>query len=177
MTGDMFGGQPVRTAKISDCGCYRYRLDRGWDARLPRVCFVMLNPSTADGTDDDATLRKITAYAKAWGYGSLVVVNLFAWRSREPKALRQRGIDPVGGPVADLHLRAALTESDAVVCGWGGSVPPSSEARISDVLAMIIRAGHEPMALAVTKSGAPGHPLYLPGALTPTSLAALRATT
>ena len=171
---DLFGATAVsrvtRSASISDCGLYRYRLDRSWSSGS-RVCWVMLNPSTADGATDDATLRKCIAFSKRWGHGGLVVVNLYAYRAREPKALRGPRVEPVGGPVADGQIRSALAESTAVVCGWGASTPPDAGVRIAEVLRMIEAAGREPMALGVTQSGAPKHPLYLPGNLDPRPLA------
>jgi len=70
---------------ISDCELYRYMLIREWDENLPRTDFIMLNPSTADEYEDDATIRKCISYAKSWGCGSVRVMNLFAIRATNPK--------------------------------------------------------------------------------------------
>ena len=142
------------SAVISDCERYRYRLDRSWGSG-PRVCWVMLNPSTADAEHDDATLRKITAYTKRWGYGSLVVVNLFAWRSKDPKALPladDRGWARAIGPDTDKHIEAAVRESDLVVCGWGVSVRPAlMRGRDETVLSLIRGFGAVPTAVATSR--------------------------
>lgn len=83
-----------RFADISDCGRYRWRLSRRWDDG-PQACFVMLNPSTADGLDDDPTVRRCVRFARGWGYGELVVVNLFPYRATDPGELitaQRRGL-------------------------------------------------------------------------------------
>jgi len=162
------GQGPTRSAVISACGAYRFRLDRSWAWGTGRVCVVLLNPSKADGDKDDPTLRRCTRFAKSWGYSSLVVVNLFAWRATDPADLEGAGLDVVGGHEADRHIVAALNSSDLAVCGWGSSGPKSArETRIPEVLRMIDGAGLVPMALATTKDGDPRHPLYLRGNLSP----------
>lgn len=149
-----------RTAEISDCGRYRYRLTREWDTALPPATFVMLNPSTADADQDDATIRKCTRYAQRWGMGSLVVVNLYAWRATDPRTLPTG--DEAIGPDNDAWLtQTALDTVDAggpLVAAWGAH---ASAHRVADVRAL--PGMDRLMCLSVTKSGQPGHPLYLPG--------------
>src|ERR1700691_893264 len=66
-------------AVFSPCRRYRYALWREWGV-LPGmpdkgyVLFVGLNPSTADETRDDATIRRCIAFAQAWGYSGLCMV-------------------------------------------------------------------------------------------------------
>ena len=106
-------------ADFDPTGVYRYSLWREWDARAPAVAFVMLNPSTADAGKDDPTIRRCASFARSWGYGSLEVVNLFAYRASEPKRLRQTP-DPIGpandrlparrgGPRPDVGRRLGRT--------------------------------------------------------------------
>lgn len=64
-------GEMQRLAEVSSCGTYRWWLSRSWDERLPRVGWIMLNPSTADAEHDDPTIRRCIGFARAWGYGSL----------------------------------------------------------------------------------------------------------
>lgn len=82
-------------ARLSPCGLYRYTLTRTWDATKPRACWIGLNPSTADASEDDPTIRRMCGFADAWKCGGIIVVNLFALRATDPKELR-RVKDPVG---------------------------------------------------------------------------------
>jgi hypothetical protein len=102
---------------MSPCGLYRYELWRYWaPGRL--VAWIMLNPSTADATADDPTLRRCIDFSKAWGCGGLMVVNLFGLRATDPQELR-RAEDPVG-PMNDHFLWGRCMEADLVVAAWGG---------------------------------------------------------
>ena len=77
----------IKQAEISPCGQYRYTLSRQWNPAAPAVMFIMLNPSTADARQDDPTIAKCIQLAQTWGYGRLLVGNLFAWRSPRPQDL------------------------------------------------------------------------------------------
>ena len=148
--------QDTRTgATLSDDGTYRYRLHRTWDTAKPTLAFIMLNPSTADATDDDPTIRRCLGYAKDWGYGRLVVGNLFALRSTDPANLKDHS-DPVG-PANDEHLQAICDEADRVVVAWGtkGTLHGREQA-VADALDADLYA------LNTTKDGHPNHPLYQP---------------
>jgi hypothetical protein len=149
-----------RDAFISICGKFRYSLLREWDALGPKLLFVMLNPSTADAAVDDPTIRRCISFAQAEGFGSLEVVNLFAYRATDPAELRRAGY-PVG-PDADWFIEIAATQAEKVCLAYG-SVPAADE-RIQQVLPILRRAGREPQCLHITKSGYPGHPLYLASA-------------
>lgn len=144
-----------KSAVISPCGNYRYWLEREWNPDLPKVAFLMLNPSTADGREDDPTIRRCIGFAKSWGYGGFVVVNLFAVRSADPSILKDHD-DPVGKS-NDSWVRHAIEVSDEVVCAWGSH--KFAFDRACEVLAMM--KGARTVALKVTKGGSPGHPLYI----------------
>lgn len=153
-----------RTAVISECGRYRYRLGRAWDHNAPVATFIMLNPSTADANIDDPTIRRCLGYARAWGCGSLTVVNLFAWRATDPAELATAD-DPVG-PDNDEWITVAAgnarQQRAPLVAAWGANATPE---RIAPVLTL---PGMDRLtALALTKSGQPRHPLYLRADLTP----------
>jgi len=156
-----FNDTLIRAATISPCGLYRYELWRIW-SMLPAVMFIMLNPSTADGSKDDATIRKCMAYARRWGYGSLCVANLFAYRATDPRDMKAAE-DPVG-PDNDETLRSLAAGAGLIVAAWGAH--GSYQGRDAVVLAMLPKV----WCLHQTKSGAPGHPLYLPGDATPKPL-------
>ena len=145
---------------ISPCGLYRYLLLRDW-RNGPTVNFVMLNPSTADATQDDPTIRRCAGFAKAWGYGTLAVTNLYAFRATNPAEL-QRAADPVG-PANDDTIKAVALDSALVVCAWGAL----GGARAAVVERMLGRLGVQLYSLGMTKGGQPRHPLYLPARCQP----------
>src|SRR5580698_72996 len=115
----MLSGRLVAGADISSCSQYRYRLWRDFRGSPNEyTClFIMLNPSTADGSQDDPTIRKCVGFCKRWGYGMLIVCNLFAFRSTKPAGLL--GVaDPVG-PDNDGYIRAEARVADRIVLAWG----------------------------------------------------------
>ncbi len=144
-------------AVISDCGRYRYRLWRKWGEGSP-LLFVMLNPSTADASIDDATIRRCVGFAQRAGFGELEVVNLYAYRATDPDDLRRAGY-PVG-PDNDAHIAEAALASAAVCVAWGANT--AGLLRSGEVLPMLRGLGVEPLCLRITRSGHPQHPLYLP---------------
>lgn len=150
-----------RGAVFSDCRQFRYSLVRTWDCSLPRCCFIMLNPSTADETREDATTKRILRMATDWGYGAYEAVNLFAHRSSDPGTLRQCK-DPIG-PKNDAAILNAVSQSDLVVAAWG--VHGTYRGRDRAVLQLL--KGVTLTCLRQTKDGHPQHPLYLPAGLTP----------
>lgn len=144
-----------RTAVISDDGLYRSLLGRRWSA-WPLLGFCMLNPSIADAAIDDPTIRRCVGFARDLGYGGISVVNLYAFRATSPQALLAFKGDIIG-PENDATIRAWAIECPTLVAAWG------SYARSDRVDA--VRKLIEPfrfMALGVTKTGQPRHPLYLP---------------
>ncbi len=150
---------PHGSAVLSPCGTYRYRLDRIWDEDTAPMVWVMLNPSTADHAEDDATIRRCTAFAKAAGHGGMVVVNLFALRSKDPGQLRQHP-DPIG-PFNEAALIEATDDAVRVAAAWG-DVSRSERARQAHaVTALLVDHGHSLESLGVTGKGHPRHPLYV----------------
>lgn len=149
-----------RWAELSDDGLYRYVLGRRWDENLPECVFIMLNPSTADATVDDPTIRRCINFAKSLGCGSLLVGNLYAFRATDPRDLF-KAAEPTGGLRNDEALTELLGRGD-VIAGWGAHGKPE---RVAEVLRF---PGAERIsALALTKAGAPRHPLYVRGSATP----------
>jgi hypothetical protein len=157
-------------AVISRDGLYRYRLERTWSTG-PTITWIMLNPSTADATHDDATIKRIVGFSRSWRFGTARVVNLYAYRATDPRQLWQAA-DPVG-PDNDRHLTEALTGVEALAA-WGVNARPE---RVQAVLALHAAApgAGRLHALATTKAGAPRHPLYLPGSLVPAPWQAVAA--
>jgi hypothetical protein len=151
---------------------YRYRLSRAWDNTRPGVCWIMLNPSTATAGVDDRTIARVVSFAKAWGFGSSTVVNLFAVRAGQPSTLT-RVRDPVG-PYNDATILEAASSAAHVVAAWGnhGTIPNPDTGfpRCEEVRHLLASAGIGLNCLTVTHRGQPGHPLYLPATVTPAPL-------
>lgn len=146
-----------RDAVISDCGLYRYLLRRTWDHARPRALIVMLNPSTADASIDDPTIRSCVRLTRGAGYGSFEVVNLFAFRATNPKNLFGCA-DPVG-PRNDWSIEAAVLRCDVVVCAWGAH--PMALNRKGEALNIVRSRRPAAYCWGKTKNGAPKHPLYI----------------
>lgn len=161
MMTDLFDKAVTSSAIISNCGTYRYRLERQWDSGLPSVAFIMLNPSTADASQDDPTIRRCIGFARSWEYGGLVVGNLFALRSTDPRALYDHE-DPIG-PDNNNHLLQIASDCHQVIAAWG--MHGALGARGVEVATML--NGFNLAALKITVSGFPGHPLYIAGTTRP----------
>lgn len=155
-TGAWLPGEVHRSAAISADGQYRWSLQRGWGPG-PVMCWVMLNPSTADGRDDDPTIRRCMGFARSWGCGSMSVVNLYALRATNPKDV-WRHPDPVG-PKNDAELTFAAQTFPLIVLAWGTN---GREPRIAEATRILNRCYEHGGRLAVlgwTKN--PRHPLYM----------------
>ena len=150
-------------AAFSPCRRWRYLLWRRWDEAKPAANFLMLNPSTADEAKLDPTCARARGYAERWGYGALIVTNVFAFRSTDPARMKAAW-DPVG-PANDAAIVRAASESALVVCAWGNH--GAFLGRSSRVRAMLGERGIRLHALRVNANGEPAHPLYLPASLRP----------
>lgn len=152
-------GEVERDAVI--VGAFRYRLSRRWNAALPTVAWVMLNPSSADDTGEDQTSRKCIGFARRWGYGAIEVVNLYAFRATDPDELLSRlaeGVDVIG-PELELHARDALVGAREVIVA-PGSHPSVTPERLRVLLALV-SPGVPVSCLGRTKQGYPRHPRVL----------------
>ena len=164
MIGPLFGGVAEKGATVSPCGLYRYTLWRVWDKNLPLVVFCLLNPSTADAEQEDATTRRLMGFTRAWGCGGYSLVNLFAFRATDPAALRTAA-DPVGPDNHNAIFGAALdVRVRHVVAGWG--VHGDYRGQDRAVLKLLRRTAAAVEALGLTKDGHPRHPLYCPAKAT-----------
>lgn len=148
-------------ADFSPCGKFRYRLWRTWDAALPVLVFLMLNPSTADALANDATVTRCINRAMALGYGGVIVVNIFALRSTNPKALRVRESLATQLAVGVDNDATILKECDGrrVICAWGAH--GRLFGRGTAVLRLLKAGGVQTECLAVNADGTPKHPLYV----------------
>ncbi|MCX4707173.1 DUF1643 domain-containing protein [Streptomyces sp. NBC_01373] len=147
------------SAVLSPCGTYRYRLDRSWNEDAAPMVWVMLNPSTADADEDDSTLRRVTAFSKKAGCGGLVVVNLFALRSKDPKELRAHA-DPIG-PCNEAAVLDATAGAARIAVAWGDVTRAERAERARAVTALLTGHGRPLECLGLTGKGHPRHPLYV----------------
>lgn len=150
-------------AQFSRCRRWRYLLWRRWDPARPAANFLMLNPSTADELQLDPSCTRARNYAEKWGYGALIVTNVFGWRATDPGKMKAVG-DPVGAGNDAAIVRAAR-EAALVVCAWGNHGGHLDRARA--VTALLREAGVALHYLRMNGAGHPSHPLYLPGRLKP----------
>jgi hypothetical protein len=151
-------------ATFSTCRSYRYRLWRSWGNRDHRCVFVGVNPSTADETTDDHTIRKCIGFAKRWEFGALDMVNLFAWCDAD-----QRGLLAAPDPVGlenDCSILQVFDRASRIVFAWGrgktAAVRKLIARRVQSEARMLYGCGRaERACLGVTKDGFPRHPLML----------------
>ena len=151
-----------REAVLSEDGSYRYSLTRVWARENGTAVFVMLNPSIADANEDDPTIRRCMGFARSWGLGGILVLNLYALRSTDPKALWSHE-DPIG-PDNFRYLTDALSAAcffgTPVVAAWGANAKPL---RTEAFKSLARDRGVALQSLGTTKAGAPRHPLYIKG--------------
>jgi hypothetical protein len=158
----LFQEYPIRSAKISECGRYRWWLRREWRRigdTYRKVCFVMLNPSTADAEIDDPTIRRCMGFTQAWEFDILEVRNLFSFRATNPKELLVAD-DPIGTK-GDEHLQKAK-RTNLLIAAWGTWVPFDREREALEML-----SNKDIHCLEKTKNGSPKHPLYCSADLKP----------
>ena len=149
------------SAIISPCGQYRYRLERTVGMTGPVYAFFGINPSTADASQDDATVRKWIGFTKKWGGSRFIVGNVFAYRSTDVKALATVD-DPFGDDIGD-HTTDIISGADILVPCWGdtGKVPPKLQFAFDVLMDALVSSGKPVMHLGQTKGGDPKHPLML----------------
>lgn len=167
-------------ATFSPCRRWRYSLTReiadpqfgclDEDERGGTLTFVGLNPSTADETTDDPTIRRCVRFARDWGFDRLKMMNLYALRSTDPRGLWLAD-DPVG-PENDHALSLAFGGSERIIVAWGANARPDRLASFAETF-----HGWPFWALGLTKDGAPRHPLYMRADVQPVpyDVGALRA--
>lgn len=157
------------SAILSDCGQFRYRLERTVaDAGLV-YAFFGVNPSTADAEADDATVRKWRGFVTRWGGSRFIVGNVFAFRATDVRALAAAP-DPIGRLNND-HITQIIAASDILVPCWGNrsKVPPQLRSNFRWLMQVLHASGKPVMAFGLSKSGDPLHPLML-GYSTPLAL-------
>lgn len=143
-------------ATFSPCRRYRYELRRGWDRKKPKIVFIGLNPSTANETANDPTVRRCMGFARDWDGGGLVMLNIFAFRATLPADLR-KAEEPIGDDNDQFILDACRRRT--VIAAWG--THGTYRSRCYELEAMLRHEGVKLQCLGTTKAGHPKHPLYL----------------
>ena len=114
-----------KDAGISALGQYRYYLTRIWDEDKGKVLFIMLNPSTANAEEDDATTIRCINFAKKWGYGGLMIGNIYPYRTKSPKILKtwikMRNQRANFYYINIDYVKRMAKEADLIICAWGGN--------------------------------------------------------
>ena len=113
-----------KSAIISDCNKYRYELHREWDKDKKKVLFIMLNPSTADADNNDLTTIRCINFAKKWGYGGIMIGNIYPFRAKRPRDLRKWVRDCKHSKrfqswINYRHVMSMAERADLIVCAWG----------------------------------------------------------
>jgi len=155
----------TRSAVISDCGRYRYRLERHGLSGAGAVAWIMVNPSTADATTDDATIRKVVGFSERMGAGWLIVGNKFAYRATDIGDLHR--LNPYSneavGPDNDRHLADIMRAAPIVIAAWGplAKLPKSLRRRWRTICRIADEAGVRLRCFGTAQDGQPRHPLML----------------
>lgn len=166
-TGDESSG-----AVFSACMAYRYILTRNlqpeFGAALFPVCFLMLNPSTADAEKLDPTIRRCVKFAERWGGDRLAIVNIFSYRATDPAAMKRQQ-DPVGArnrEWVEHAVRTTLDQNGIVVAAWGGHGDHRGQDK--EARKWLAEMGAKVHCLGLTeKTGQPRHPLFVPRLTSP----------
>lgn len=145
-------------AALSDCGTFRYALERRWGDGLT-VLFMMLNPSTADAEQDDPTIRRCIGFAKRLGYERLLVWNLYAYRATDPRDLDAVD-DPIGPENFDYHCRL-VAQANLIIAAWGAKPARGKFTNREKIMRWGPLYELPVYALGLTKDGHPRHPLYV----------------
>lgn len=151
----------VDASLYSDDGVYRWSFERRWDVG-GTLCWIGLNPGTGD-TDGKKrpTLAKVCRLAESMNLPAVIVVNLFAYRSTDPKALRRAKVDIIGEH-NDEAIRRAVQRSAVTLAAWG------ADGRLGNRGAAVAARHPDMVCLGTTSSGEPRHPLYVARSTRPT---------
>jgi hypothetical protein len=143
------------SADISSDRLYRYALSRHLAHGERAVLFVGLNPSTADARTDDPTIRRCVGFARSWGFDWLLMGNVYALRSTDPKRLML--VEDAIGPLNQEALEAMTRRAELVVAAWGKNRLDAVATRLAG---WILSLEHT-RCLGENQDGSPKHPLYL----------------
>lgn len=145
-------------ACLSPCRKYRYTLSRAWGDNSRPLVVIGLNPSKADESKDDNTIKKLVTIARGLNFDTLIMLNLFAFRATDPREMKN-ALDPVG-PDNDEILKSFISGASTVVAAWGNH--GSFRKRDAFVVTLAKTVGKKLYCFDITSQGQPKHPLFLP---------------
>lgn len=161
----------MKTADISPCGKYRYRLTRGTGRLMP---VAMLNPSVADGSKNDPTVRRLMGFAtrshqlgegpnprRSKPYDGIDVVNLYALIATNPQELRTAD-DPYGPGNDKAHMDFCAQHGTSIIVAWGNHAEQEAVEKFMHIVHFWIGKENLISCFGTNKNGSPKHPLYLP---------------
>lgn len=151
----------LKAAKFNEDHTHRYYLSRIWDDSTSKMLFIGINPSTADGEDDDHTVSRLVNFCKSWGFGGFYIVNLYSFVSPDPDKMIQHYLGLTNKMEKSLHkqnMQVALRYGR--ICAmttfmWGASIPNEEQAD------KYIRTFRDAYCFGKTAHGYPKHPLFL----------------
>jgi hypothetical protein len=149
-------------AQLSVCGLYRYKLTRKVGDGGYKALWIGVNPSTADASIDDASIRKLYGFGRRLNVDEWMVGNLFAYRATDVRELAK--VDDPVGPNNDGYLAEMIEAADIIFAGWGqiGKVPPRLRHRWRDLLLITQVFDRVMWCWGTCSDGHPRHPLMLP---------------
>lgn len=159
MTKQPMPPNEVRTTNFSECRTYRYHLSQVWNPKRDNLIWLLLNPSTADEVQNDATVERCERRARMWGFGGVEIYNIFAYRATHPTDMKKHA-DPVG-PDNDRWIKdfAKKSRVTTAIIAWGDHAKHGNR---GEAVLNILRKNQACVsALKINGSGHPSHPLYL----------------
>lgn len=150
---------PESDSIISPCGNYRYALWRNWDKTRVAAMFILLNPHVDGKGKNSPIVDKCIKYAKRWGYGGVIICNLYAYITDDLRELAN--VDNPHGLDNYQYISQMVKYSGIVVAGWGGLYPTIN--KLQEIRNLVGPLHY----LQLDKMGIPKHPLTLSKSLKP----------
>lgn len=146
-------------AIFSECGTWRYRLERRIADHGVIAAIFGVNPSTAGAVIDDASSRKLIGFGRRLGWQAYILGNPFSFVSTDVNGLRASR-DPIG-PENDRHIEQIMRDADIHVAAWGAlsKLPETLRGRWKEIVRIADRVGCELHCIGTNADGHPRHPL------------------
>ena len=140
----------IKGASFSKNKLHRFSLFRIWDCELPKVLFIMFNPSEANQKKDDPTIRRVIDFSIRWGFGGVYVGNIFSYISKNPKNIKIE--NPYFNRKNIKSIVKMEKDSSKTILAWGNN---------TNAPKWIKKVIKDPNYIELSVNGIPKHPLYL----------------